>query len=351
MRRSAPQSGPRVLCCVVCVPIVLRYWHSFSYAVASKRAQRRGDRTAQIGYYERLIHHDSDVALIRIFECYLEVAPQKCLQIYIMLRSASAADVTGMCVAGCVFVTSDASSNSIFHCPPVLQMLSIGSALVSMAWCIAAYHRAIRWSQVDKLKSTWCGTLCQWLGHFLIAVSRVLAIALLATGAGVAWTLVACTAHALLMAGWCVCCDRSPFCARTVVHSGAFALVLGAVFVFTYVLPRPRRRTARRFAAFYGLCGAENVAAVAVFVWRWRVLADSSGGGRGWLTDGWMVWGLGGMAVVPFALGVGCLVLYYVRFHPNVVVRRRQQEQQQQQQHDVVVIAAPVAEMMTSGGS
>lgn len=211
--------------------------------------------------------------------------------------------------------------------PAALQMLSVGSALVSMAWCIAAYHRAIRWSQVDKLKCTWCGTLCQWLGHFLIAVSRVLAIALLAAGAGAAWAIGACGAHALLMAVWCVSCDRSPFCARTLVHSASFALVLGAVFVFTYVLPRPRRRTCGRFGAFYALCGAENVAAVAVFVWRWQARRDGEEAVvvAGWLNEWWMVAVLGGVAVVPFGLGVSFVVLYYVRFHPNVVVRRRQQ--------------------------
>lgn len=36
-------------------------------------------------YYELLIHEDSDVALIRIFECFLESAPQKVLQITILL--------------------------------------------------------------------------------------------------------------------------------------------------------------------------------------------------------------------------------------------------------------------------
>lgn len=36
-------------------------------------------------YFELLIHEDSDVALIRIFECFLEVAPQKILQITIIL--------------------------------------------------------------------------------------------------------------------------------------------------------------------------------------------------------------------------------------------------------------------------
>lgn len=36
-------------------------------------------------YYDLLISEDSDVALIRIFECFLESAPQKILQISIVL--------------------------------------------------------------------------------------------------------------------------------------------------------------------------------------------------------------------------------------------------------------------------
>lgn len=36
-------------------------------------------------YFELLIHEDSDVALVRIFECFLEAAPQKILQISIIL--------------------------------------------------------------------------------------------------------------------------------------------------------------------------------------------------------------------------------------------------------------------------
>lgn len=64
------------------MPITLRYWHSFYYALACKRAQRNGDDPARVQRLrQRLIHHDSDVALIRVFECYLEVAPQKCLQV------------------------------------------------------------------------------------------------------------------------------------------------------------------------------------------------------------------------------------------------------------------------------
>lgn len=314
------------------------YWQSASYAIASKRAERRGDRAAQMRYYELHIHHDSDVALMRIFECFLEVAPQKILQMYIILRGQQRAidapmpdEISGEMSLLSQFVIEHTSA---INPPPIsatpgLQLLSLGSAIVSMAWCIAAYHRAIRWSQVDKVKSTWCASLCQWLCHFLITLSRVLAVAL-AASVSPQWTLSACVTHALVMAVWCMLCDRSPFCARTVWHSAAFALVLGAVFVFTYVLPRARRRTCGRYAAFYALCGAENAAAVALFVWRW-----SAGGGRsewsgGWLADVRVVAALAGAALVPFGLGVVVMIVYYVRFHPNVVLRRQEQQQQRQ---------------------
>lgn len=69
------------------LPLFVRYWQWIRYAIACKRAEQRGDRAAQMRYYELLIHQESDLALIRIFECFLEVAPQKILQIYIILRS------------------------------------------------------------------------------------------------------------------------------------------------------------------------------------------------------------------------------------------------------------------------
>lgn len=51
----------------------------------------------------------------------------------------------------------------------VPQILSILSSFLSMAWCIASYHRCIRFSQVDKANISWWGTIMQWLCHFLVS--------------------------------------------------------------------------------------------------------------------------------------------------------------------------------------
>lgn len=45
----------------------------------------RNDKIQQKKWYERLVSEDSDVALVRVFECFLEAAPQKILQISIIL--------------------------------------------------------------------------------------------------------------------------------------------------------------------------------------------------------------------------------------------------------------------------
>lgn len=44
-------------------------------------------------WFDRLINEESDVALVRIFECFLEVAPQKILQISIILSGEE--NITG----------------------------------------------------------------------------------------------------------------------------------------------------------------------------------------------------------------------------------------------------------------
>lgn len=204
--------------------------------------------------------------------------------------------------------------NYIKYCPnffvAVPQAVSILSSLLNMAWCIASYHRCIRWSQVDKMKISWVGTIVQWLCHFLISVSRVLSIAIVAS-LFPKWILVACAVHAVCMAMWIFLFDKSPFCSRSFVHSFGFSLILGAVFIFNYILPKVRR-TRYRYAMFYSICFLENCVCVWIFV---EFLKTSTIASKYVLT-------LCILSIVPFVLGIGCMIVYYTRFHPNIAKRR-----------------------------
>lgn len=63
------------------------------YTLKCKMAETRNDIQSQKKWSDRLTNEDSDVALVRIFECFLEAAPQKILQISIILSGEE--DITG----------------------------------------------------------------------------------------------------------------------------------------------------------------------------------------------------------------------------------------------------------------
>lgn len=61
------------------------YWKTLIYTVKCKQAEMQNKKAEQKKWFGRLVNEDSDVALVRIFECFLESAPQKILQISIIL--------------------------------------------------------------------------------------------------------------------------------------------------------------------------------------------------------------------------------------------------------------------------
>lgn len=67
------------------ISIINSYWKTLVYTVKCKRAEMQNNKIEQKRWFERLVNEDSDVALVRIFECFLEAAPQKILQISIIL--------------------------------------------------------------------------------------------------------------------------------------------------------------------------------------------------------------------------------------------------------------------------
>ncbi|CAK9820892.1 Cell death abnormality protein 8 [Anthophora plagiata] len=136
------------ICCIVVVAFqlapVLRYYQTLKYALKAYKYEKQGDRNAQRRYYLKMLKEDQDVALLRVFECFLEAAPQQILQLTILLTHYH--------------------SNINFEF--IHQVASILSSLGSMGWAMASYHRSIRFAQQDKLNIGVTGTVLQFLWHF-----------------------------------------------------------------------------------------------------------------------------------------------------------------------------------------
>lgn len=66
---------------------VLRYVDALNYALKSKKAEKERDVENQRKYYKLMVQEDSDVALLRVLECFLEAAPQQILQLSIIFHT------------------------------------------------------------------------------------------------------------------------------------------------------------------------------------------------------------------------------------------------------------------------
>ena len=83
-----------------------------------------------------MVYEDADATLLRLFECFMESAPQLVLQIYILIRDPHAARLTETKVA------NDGEADVIIK--STILVISVISSLVSLAWSLVVYHRSLR---------------------------------------------------------------------------------------------------------------------------------------------------------------------------------------------------------------
>ncbi|KAJ1519295.1 hypothetical protein ONE63_004594 [Megalurothrips usitatus] len=271
---------------------VLRYIDSLKYAYKSRKAEREKRKEDQERFYKLMLKEDADVALLRVFECFLEAAPQQVLQVSYLLKL--------------YYLRKEFDQGY----DPIL---SVASSFIGMAICLMTYQKSIRFVQDDKDNISCVGSVFVFFWHFFISISRIL---MLSAMVYISWkyALISMVVHWFVMTMSLSLLESHDFCSSAsaiqfqkfkIGESMAnflFSSVLGLVYIFTYITPG-EGSTCFRYTGFYVICLLENIVGAAI----WYNYSSMS-----WLTNF-----VTGMCVIPFVLGCLSMIIYHWKFHPN----------------------------------
>lgn len=256
----------RLIFMLVQMAPLLRYVESIRYGVLSRIAKAReencGDaskkqfyRRERRKYYTLMVYEDADATLLRLYESFMESAPQLVVQIYILIKDPHANRMKEIL---------DQNQEINPYLKLSILALSVATSLVSLAWSLVVYHRSLRYTFPDKKNISLLGTVVQFLWNFSWITARVLALSLFASCFPV-WIGPLAAVHWMVMSAWVVY-QRTSAC-NTRCEEFLFALVLGAIYIFSFFNAK-EERTRYKYLLFYSFCFVENTALVSVWFWR-----------------------------------------------------------------------------------
>ncbi|XP_059480932.1 XK-related protein 6-like [Neocloeon triangulifer] len=270
---------------------VLRYTDSWHHGWKCRQAEKRKDFENQKRYYKLMLKEDADAALLRVFECFLEAAPQLVLQFTIIMIETK--DL------GLDKVISDLGLKD------APQALSIITSLISIAWSMASYQRSIRFATDHKQNISVAGSALQFTWHILIAVSRILSFSILASKYPI-WTGVIVVCHCLVMTIWLTYWKPPPGCeGYTYAWTVAYSWILGLVYLFVYI-STIQGRTRNFYLFYYSIFFFENLG---MLTWYACSIYNE--------TQPWYFTMVFVGASVSFFAGIIVMLVYYGWFHPT----------------------------------
>ncbi|XP_023324676.1 XK-related protein 4 isoform X2 [Eurytemora carolleeae] len=281
---------------------ILRYIDSIRYGLLSRMEKCKEERAvnniekakhrkARIKYYTLMVYEDADATLLRLFESFMESAPQLVLQIYILIKDPHANRINN---AQLIDEGIDP------YLKLTILVLSVTSSLVSLAWSLVVYHRSLRYTFDDKNNITLIGTLFQFLWQFASITARVLALALFAS-IFPKWIGPFCAAHWLVMSSWIIF-QRTHAC-NSHFEEFLFALVLGAIYIFSFFNAK-EEQTRYKYLMYFTFSFLENSALLGI--WFWKVEKTA-----------WYVFPALFGHYFAFFGGIMFMLCYYVWFHPT----------------------------------
>ena len=252
---------------------LLRYWDCYKNG---KRSRRKDVDTKCYSIY---IEQWRDIAMLRLFEVFIESAPQLVLQLYILAYNRH----------------FDKDSDW-------LTALSACFSLISLAVSIVSYSKALRDATDDKGKMTWWAFGFQIVWRISIVASRIVTLVLFAS-VYKSWILLVIGLHWIGMTVW-IQYQKPSFGSDNRILKFVFPVVIGFIYLFCFFNVKDGF-TRKRLVFFYVLTFLENCALMGAWLpyrHEYGVVFVAALG---------MVFG-------GFFIGILALVLYYQCYHPSL---------------------------------
>ncbi|KAI3375416.1 hypothetical protein L3Q82_021904 [Scortum barcoo] len=250
---------------------IWRYFHTIYLGVRS----RQSAETERWRYYWRMVYEFADVSMLHLLATFLESAPQLVLQLCIIIQTHKLQAVQGMTAA---------------------------ASLVSLAWALASYQKALRESRDDKKPISYLAVIIQFCWHFFTIAARVITFALFASVFQLYFGIFI-VLHWCIMTFWIVHCETD-FCISK-WEEIVFDMVVGIIYIFSWFNVKEGRTRCRLFV-YYLVILVENAALSAL----WYLYRSPHN------TDAFAVPALC-VIFSCFLTGVVFMLMYYAFFHPN----------------------------------
>ncbi|XP_076018454.1 XK-related protein 4 isoform X1 [Genypterus blacodes] len=250
---------------------IWRYLHTIYLGVRS----RQSAETERWRYHWRMVYQFADVSMLHLLATFLESAPQLVLQLCIIIQTHKLQAVQGMTAA---------------------------ASLVSLAWALASYQKALRDSRDDKKPISYLAVIIQFCWHFFTIAARVITFALFASVFQLYFGIFI-VLHWCIMTFWIVHCETD-FCISK-WEEIVFDMVVGIVYIFSWFNVKEGRTRCRLFI-YYLVILAENAALSALwYLYRSQHATDA--------------FAVPALCVIfsSFLTGVVFMLMYYAFFHPN----------------------------------
>ncbi|XP_019758136.1 XK-related protein 4 isoform X2 [Dendroctonus ponderosae] len=284
----------RIVFLLLQISPLLRYVETLIYGIRSKVAGKSESDSQQTILYRRMLDEDANSSLLRLFHCFLHCAPQAVMQLVFLLS----------------FVMNPQTKSSINLDLSIIQAWTVFTSVTSIAWSLTSYHRSVRFARDDKDKIKWIGLLVAFCWQLMSALSRILALSLLAAILPT-WMGVICALHWGVMSVWLAIGHHQTASCSSRCEELLLSVALGLAYVLAFISPRdgPTRYV---YLVYYLVCFMENTGALVV----WCVTNNSS-------NNPFLYYGAAGSQVVSFILAIAFLIIYYKYCHPSLSKRSK----------------------------